>query len=268
MSRTFAFRLWLDGLAAVLLLFGLSYWWLGNLPHELAGTAMFVLLIAHNIFNRRWYRNLPRAGREPRSLANVAVTAGLLLAMLALLATSIPISHALAPVLPPWGGFTVRQIHTLAAYWALVIVAIHLGMRWSRLMGIGRQIFGLRSTSVARTCVLRAVTAAIAAYGVWSCLVLGLGMKLTMQMTLDWWNFEESVAGFFFHVAAVAGLIIAGTYYALKLIELARHSRLRGARDEVGRLVLERAPRHGILRPSRSGNSVSRGSAAHPPEPT
>lgn len=227
MSRLFALRLWLDGLAVVLLLFGFAYWWLGNVPHELAGTAMFVLLIAHNVFNRRWYRNLSRARREPRSLANVAVTAGLLLAMLALLATSILISNVLAPVLPPWGGFTVRQIHTLAAYWVLAIVAVHLGMRWPLLMGVARQVFGLRSTNAARSWVLRAGAAAIACYGAWSCLVLGLGMKLTMQMTLDWWNFEESVAGFFFHIAAIAGMIMAGTYYALKLLELGRNGRSR-----------------------------------------
>jgi len=29
-----------------------------------------------------------------------------------------------------WGGFTARQVDTLAAYWVLVIVALHLGQRW------------------------------------------------------------------------------------------------------------------------------------------
>lgn len=193
MSRVFALRLWLDGLAAVLLVFGLSYRWLGNVAHEIAGTLMFVLLIAHNLSNRRWYGNLPRTRRKPRSLFNVFVTASLLFAMLALLVTSILISNALASVPPPWGGFTVRQIHTVAAYWVLVIVAVHLGLRWPMLMGIARMGFGIRSASVIRTWILRAIISVVAAYGIWSCLVLGLGMKLTMQMRLDWWNFEESV---------------------------------------------------------------------------
>lgn len=228
MSRVFALRLWLDGLAAVLLVFGLSYWWLGNVAHEIAGTAMFLLLIAHNVFNRRWYGNLPRTRREPRSIFNIAITAGLLLVMLALLATSILISNALAPFLPPWGGFTVRQIHTLAAYWVLVILAVHLGMRWPMLMGVARAAFGIRRNSRLRSWVLRALTGVVAAYGVWSCLVLGLGMKLTMQMSLDWWNFEESVAGFFIHIGAIAGLIISATYYGMKLLELARQSRRQG----------------------------------------
>jgi hypothetical protein len=224
-SRLFLSRLWLDGLTAALLLLGFAYWWLGNAVHELAGTAMFLLLIAHNLFNRRWWGGIARTRREPRSLFNVGITFALLTTMLALLVTSVLISHALSSFLPPWGGFTVRQIHTLAAYWALVIVAIHLGLRWPLLMGVARNLFGIREPNALRTLLLRAMAVAIAIHGVWSFLQLGLGTKLSMQMTLDWWNFEESVVGFFVHCAAVAGLVMVVTYYGLKLLQLGQSAR-------------------------------------------
>ena len=60
MNRLFLLRLAFDLTAASLLLIGLAYWWLGNIAHEVAGTAMFVLLIVHNVFNRRWYGTVPR----------------------------------------------------------------------------------------------------------------------------------------------------------------------------------------------------------------
>ena len=41
-------------------------------------------------------------------------------------------------------------------------------------------------------------------------------------MTLDWWNFEEAVAGFFVHCIAIAGLYIVLTYYAMNLIQRRR----------------------------------------------
>lgn len=230
MSRVFLLRLWLDGLAAVLLLLALAYWWLGNAVHELAGTVMFLLLIAHNVFNRRWYGSLSRTRREPRSIFNAGLTFALLTAMLILLVTSVLISNALAPYLPPWGGFTVRQIHTLAAYWGLVIVAIHLGLRWPMLMGVARNLLGIKGTNPLRTLVLRAIAVAIAIHGVWSFHQLGLGTKLSMQMTLDWWNFEEAVAGFFIHCAAVAGLVMVVTYYGLKLLQLGL-----SAKEHIGR---------------------------------
>lgn len=219
MKRLFLSRLWLDGLTAGLLLLGFDYWWLGNVVHEVAGTAMFLLLIAHNVFNRRWWGGIPKIRRKPRSIFNVGVTFILLGAMLALLVTSVLISNALSPVLPPWGGFTVRQLHTLAAYWVLIIVAIHLGLRWPMLMGVARNLFGIRAPYALRTLALRIAALAIALHGVWSCTVLGLGGKLSMQMTLDWWNFEESVAGFFAHCAAIAGMVMVVTYYGLKLVQ-------------------------------------------------
>lgn len=218
MSSIFLLRLAFDLTAAGLLLVGFAYWWLGNIVHEVAGTLMFLLLIAHNVFNRRWYGTLRRT-REPRGVINVGITFLLMTGMSALLVTSVLISNTLAPFMPPWGGFTVRQIHTLAAYWVLVIVAIHLGLRWPLIMGVARSLFGISNPSRARTLVLRAAAAGIAGLGVWSSFVLGLGTRLSMQVTLDWWNFEESVAGFFIHCVAIAGLYMALTYYVASWVQ-------------------------------------------------
>ena len=121
--------------------------------------------------------------------------------------------------IPAFGGFTARQIHIFAGYWVLVIVAIHLGLRWPLLMAFARNLFGITQPSAARTLALRLLAVAIAIYGVWSSFALGIGSKLAMQMTLDWWNFEESVAGFFVHCIAIAGLYIFLTYYAMKWVQ-------------------------------------------------
>jgi len=46
---------------------------------------------------------------------------------------------------PVWGGFTARQVDTLAAYWVLVIVALHLGLHW--LIVAGGILYSSFSTS-------------------------------------------------------------------------------------------------------------------------
>jgi len=212
-------RLAFDLSAAGLLLFGFTYWWLGNTAHELAGTAMFLLLIVHNLFNRRFYGTIGKTRRTMRPLFNVAVTLALLAAMVVLLVTSVLISDALSGVMSSFGGFTVRQIHTLAAYWALVIVAVHLGLRWPMIMSVTRALFGISKPNAVRTWVLRLIAAATAVHGIWSSFELGIGTKLSMQVTLDWWNFEQSVAGFFVHCIAIAGLYMFTTYYALNWLQ-------------------------------------------------
>lgn len=216
MSPTLLLRLFLDCTAVGLLVFGLSYWWLGNAAHELAGTAMFLLLIVHNTFNRRWYGRIPSEGRRPRGVFNIAVTLLLLVSMLALLVTSVLISETLSDVMSAAGGFTVRQIHTVAAYWVLVMVGIHLGLRWPMIMGVARSLLGINGPSLLRTVALRAAAAGLASLGVWSAFALDLGTKLSMQVSLDWWNFEEAVFGFFVHCAAILGLCITLTHYGLR----------------------------------------------------
>jgi hypothetical protein len=217
-NQVFLLRLLLDGLAAGLLLVGLAYWWLGNVVHEAVGASMFLLLIAHNVFNRRWYRGVTRIRREPRSVFNVGITFVLASAMLTLIVTSVLISKALSAIVPAWGGFTVRQVHTLAAYWALIIVAIHLGQRWPMFMSLSRSVIGISKPNVWRAIMLRIATLAVAIHGIWSVNELALGSRLSMQMTLDWWNFDEAVVAFFVHCIAVAGLVISSTYYGLRLV--------------------------------------------------
>ena len=218
MSSMFLMRLAFDMVAAGLLLLGLAYWWLGNTVHELAGTGMFLLVIVHNVFNRRWYGRISKEKRRRRGLFNIGATLLLLAVMLVLLVTSVLISNTLSGFFSAYGGFTVRQIHTLAAYWALVILAIHLGLRWSLIMGVARTLLGISTESAMRTLALRTAAAVFAIHGIWSSFELGFGSRLAMQMTLDWWNFEESVAGFFVHCIAIAGLYMFITYYALKWI--------------------------------------------------
>ncbi|MER8825187.1 DUF4405 domain-containing protein [Mesorhizobium sp. M0938] len=129
---------------------------------------MFLLLIVHNLFNRRWYGTIPKARREARGLFNIVVTFLLMLAMLALLVTSVSISNALSGVMSAYGGFTVRQIHTLAAYWVLLIVSVHLGLRWPMLMGVARKLTGISQPNAIRTLLLRVMAVAVAIHGVWS----------------------------------------------------------------------------------------------------
>lgn len=219
MNPIFLLRLVLDGLAAGLLLFAFSYFWQGNAAHELAGIGLFMLLVVHGVFHRRWFAALPKGPRERRGKFNIAVTFGLLAGMLALLGTSLVISETLFAGLRLDDDFTARQIHAGIAYWLLVIVAVHLGLRWPLLMAVARKLSGIAEASAARTAVLRLIAVGIAIQGVRSVLALNLRARLLFQVSLDWWNFEASVAGFFGHCLAIAGLCIFLTYYTLQWLQ-------------------------------------------------
>jgi hypothetical protein len=214
MNKTYLLRLLLDALAAGLLLAALAYYWLDNTAHELIGTGFFLLLIVHNAFNRRWYGAIRKA-RAPRTVADVVLTLSLLAAVLVLLVTSLMISRTVFSFLQLGGGFSARQVHLFAAYWSLAFVAIHLGLRWQRVMNAVRSGLRISGKSPLRTAALRVAAAAIAACGLKSSFVMGVGTKLSLQMSLDGWDFETSAPGFFLNWAAVAGLYIFVAHYTM-----------------------------------------------------
>ncbi|MCQ1571383.1 DUF4405 domain-containing protein [Neorhizobium galegae] len=198
----------------------LAYDWLGNAMHEIVGTAMFALLIAHNTFNRRWCARAIKTRRNLRVSVDIVVIFFLAATMIVLLMTSLMISRSLFDFLPFSGGSSTRQIHGLAAYWALVIVSIHVGMRWSMIMGVTSRIPGLVDGSAVRTAILRTIGIAIAAYGIHSSFVLGLGSRLTATITVNFWDFSQTTLGFFVQIGSIIGLCACATHYTIKLLSI------------------------------------------------
>ncbi|ABL71320.1 DUF4405 domain-containing protein [Paracoccus denitrificans] len=215
---TIRIRILLDFLAVGLFVAGLAYWWQDNLTHEVIGTIFFALLIAHNVFNRRWYGTVKKGRYDPPRTLNTIVIAGMAISMLILLGTSILISQDVFAALALDGAFAVRAAHMFVAYWALVFLAVHLGTRWQMVMNVTRQALGIKGTSPLRTWTLRAATAIVAVKGVLATLEMGLGTKLRFEYALDMWDFNESTLGFFANYLSIIGLYAALTCYGLTFL--------------------------------------------------
>jgi hypothetical protein len=219
MTTVFRVRLFLDFLAVALIIACLAYWWLDNLFHEVFGTALFMLVIGHNVFNRRWYGNAVKGRRDAVRLFNIFTIVCLAIAMTVMLATSLLISRDLVSFMALDGAFAVREIHMFAGYWTLIIIAIHLGTRWTVVVNTARSIFGLALPSPFRTMALRAAAIGIAAWGVKSSFEMALGAKLMLTYSLDMWDFNESTIQFFVNYGSIVGLYAVVTHYGLNLIK-------------------------------------------------
>lgn len=225
MINVFRVRLLFDFVAIGLMIACLAYWWLDNLSHEVIGTALFALVIGHNVFNRRWYGNVRKGRCDVIRAFNILTIFCLAIAMLIMLATSLLISRDLFSFMALDGAFAVREIHMFAGYWTLLIIAIHLGTRWLVMMSTIRSIFGFSSPSASRTMALRAMAMATATWGVRSSTEMAFGSKLTLTYSLDMWDFNESAVGFFVNYASIVGLYAALVHYGLGLLGTVRARR-------------------------------------------
>lgn len=187
---------------------------------------MFVLLISHNIFNRRWYGVVTKGWREPRSIFSKTITLSLLMTMVGLLITSIIISQTVFDFLSLRSSFTARQIHTLIAYLVLLIVAFHVGLQGSMIMRVVKQALRMTTDSGVQVVVLRGLALLIAIYGVHSLFVIDIRSKLLMQTTFSFWDFEAAAIEFILRHAAIIALCAIIARYSVKLLDsYKRHRR-------------------------------------------
>nr|CAD6438883.1 hypothetical protein REQ54_04801 [Rhizobium sp. Q54] len=180
--------------------------------------AGFYSAVDNNIFNRRWYGGVTKRRMDATRVVNLVTISSLAIGMTVMLVTSLLVSRDLFPFTALSGAFAVREIHMFAGYWVLLIIAVHLGTRWTVVMNTARSTLRLASPTTLRTMVLRGMALAIAIWGVKSSFELAFGTKLMLTYSLDMWDFSENASGFFIGYASIVGLYSAITHYTLSLL--------------------------------------------------
>lgn len=113
-------------------------------------------------------------------------------------------------------NLTVRQIHTTAAYWFLILIAVHLGAQWTRLCRMLKKMIPVLAEGLFHMYVLWLVQIAIVALGMAASFDRGIGSRLFMVYAFDFWDFDRSVLGFFARYLAVMGAYAVVTHNIFK----------------------------------------------------
>ena len=113
----------IDAAMTVVLLFLMAYQVMGEMAHEWTGISMTILVIVHQILNRKWYGTLFKGKYNPYRILTTVLSILLVLcfAMTAFCGMSmsgyaVPFMYGLAPV-----SF-VRRMHLSMSHWAFVLM--------------------------------------------------------------------------------------------------------------------------------------------------
>jgi hypothetical protein len=96
------------------------------------------------------------------------------------------------------------------------------------IMSVARALFAIRTPNVVRAGALRMAALVVAVAGAGSSIELGIGSKLSLAITTEFWDFQESTLGFFVRQLTIVGLYAALGHYTLALPRL--HARRRAGR--------------------------------------
>lgn len=233
-------RLFTDIAAAVLIFTAFAFLFTGDAVHEFVGTAALILLIVHNVFNRRfWARPLAGPKRKLTQTLRVAgtfaVNAALGVAALFVLVSGMMISTVIFPFVPAAAdGFVLREIHTTAAAWLFVLVAFHAGLHAQFLSGSLKTLFkklqkpkakaknasaagagtrgkagtaksGGAGAKIALACEI-AVALGLCAYGVFAFVRRLFPQKLIAEASFDPFSLDDTFPQFFADYFCLAAL--------------------------------------------------------------
>ena len=175
-----------DTIMTVLLLLLMAYQVTGEVLHEWIGIGMTLLVIVHQILNRKWYGALFRGKHNPyRSVTTILNI--LLLCAFALTAFcgmsmsghAVPFLYGMAPV-----SF-VRRMHLSMSHWAFVLMGLHLGMHIPAMTG------GLKRKEKTKT-MLACVFACLGGIGLWLFLRNGVPKYLFFRVPFAFLDYEKA----------------------------------------------------------------------------
>lgn len=201
---------------ALLVLMGYQFW--GETAHEWIGAGMFILFLAHQILNWRWYRNLFRGKYTAMRILQLGINLFTLASMLALMYSGIVMSRHVFAFLPIESGLAMaRRLHILGSYWGFILMSLHLGLHWSMVLGMIQRRAGSKSTWKIPRGISLAAGVLIAGYGISVFIRRDFLTYLLLRSEFVFLDYSEPVIRFYLDYLALMGTCIFFSHYVLKL---------------------------------------------------
>ena len=209
MNPKLAIRIGTDFAMFVVLFMLMGYSITGNAIHEWMGIALAVLFGIHISLNFAWVKSIAKGRYTAKRTAGTVINVLMFVATIVTIVSAIPISGTVFRFIPAFAdGMTMYRLHVLGANWMYVLIAIHLGMQWSRFLNtlLNRQATDRQPTIIWKILCISVII--FAAYGIFA---------LIMYYSFDIWRGDTSFLMFFVDYISIFILFVAVTHYILIL---------------------------------------------------
>ena len=140
MRPTEIVKIWVDAAMYILFMLLMGQYLLRNASHEWMGITAGALFTLHNALNYKWYKSLFKGEYNRMRIAQAVVNVLLLIAVLGCMFSGILASQYIFSV---GNGSTIemsRFLHLVATAWAFILMSVHLGLHWTKFMGLAKKI--------------------------------------------------------------------------------------------------------------------------------
>ena len=219
----------IDIVLTCLLLCLMAYQVTGEWLHEWLGIGMTVLVIIHQILNRKWYGTLLKGKYKAYRILQTIINVLLLLSFaftafcgMAMSAHAVPFLYGMVPVL------FARQMHLSFSHWSFVLMGVHIGLH------IPAMTAKMKLSPKAKT-VLQFVFCLIAGCGLYFFLKNNMHTFLVFGASFAFMDYElNAVYVFIQNILALLFWAFLGTWGAW----LAKNAKKHNSKQSVFHMVL------------------------------
>ncbi|MBO6047836.1 MAG: DUF4405 domain-containing protein [Erysipelotrichaceae bacterium] len=187
----------IDIMMIVLMPLLMAYSLIGETFHEVAGTLLFVLLVCHNILNRKWWLNIFKGRYNLQRFFRTVINVALIVIMVLQIATGIILSRHLFTFIDLTSlSSKAREIHLCLGSWGLITMSIHAGMHMSPLI----KRFHHQS-------VVYVILTLISLYGIYALIKRHLLSYMFLTIAFAFFDYNEPLIYFIFDILTVMVLM-------------------------------------------------------------
>lgn len=179
----------------------------GIIEHEILGLFLCILLLLHAIRHGSWFFALKGGQWGIRRILSTVTNWLLALGFIQLLITGVALSPDLFAFLEINSDMTTRQLHSGAAFWLLVLIAVHLGLHGAMIVRKIEKILGKGALLP-----LAVFTVLLGAIGFIDRMLFE---KLFMGFAFDFWDPARPVSLYFILYAAACAAIAVIIHWAV-----------------------------------------------------
>ena len=211
-------KLALDLVMVLLFIAALGFRSTGGLSHEWIGLMFFILCALHVTLNWNWYGGLLMGKYSARRVLNTSLNLLILVGVMVLSISGVINSRHIFNALNLNGSLEMRQIHSLASYWGILLLGIHAGLQWNKVLMALKIKAGTNWKWLGNSLALRGLAILVTVYGIWASFDRDMASKLFLGFSFDFWDSSRPEILFYTHNLAIVTLYIVITHHSLKLI--------------------------------------------------
>ena len=200
-------RMTIDIAMTVVLIGLMAYSLVGELTHEILGTAMILLFSVHHILNRRWFGALLKGKYRTFRICQTVLVFLMIVSVLASAVSGIVLSQHLYKFLNISKGASIaRSVHMVCAYLNYILMSLHLGLHWNMMISAMSKSRERRNGT--GVWILWVAAISISAYGAYAFIKRQIGEYLFLRTHFLFLDPTEPVIFFFMDYMAIMVLFV------------------------------------------------------------